>query len=82
MLETLISRLAAVLLNGPLLSGYFYRPAVLIFRSNCWVAAGPSSLERAQGGPKGIGMGGGAGKISLEVTGRSCRTDGGKTNPY
>jgi hypothetical protein len=36
MLETFGIRLAAVLLNGPLLSGYFYRPAVLIFRNNCW----------------------------------------------
>ena len=36
MLETLIKRLATVLLNGPLLSGYFYRPTVLIFRNNCW----------------------------------------------
>jgi hypothetical protein len=36
MLETFGIRLAGVLLNGPLLSGYFYRPAVLIFRDNCW----------------------------------------------
>jgi hypothetical protein len=33
MLETFSTRLAAVLLNGPLLSGYFYRPAVLISAS-------------------------------------------------
>ena len=80
MLETFSTRLAAVLLNGPLLSGY--RPAVLIFRNNCWVAAGLSSMERAQGGPKGLGMGGGAGKILLEGTRRSSRTHGGKPNPY
>ena len=82
MLETFGIRYAAVLLHGPLLSGYFYRPAVLIFRNSCGVAAGPSSLERAQSGPKGLGMACGAGQISLEGTRRSCRTDGGKTDPY
>ncbi len=77
MLETFSTRFTAVLF-----SGYFYWPVVLSFRSDFWVAAGPSSLERAQGGPKGLGMGGGAGKISLGGTRRSCRTDGGKTDPY
>ena len=78
MLETFSTRLAAALLNGPLLSGYFYRPAVLIFRNSCWVAADLSSLERAQGGPKCLGMGGGAGKISLASTKQSFRMEGGK----
>ena len=36
----------------------------------------------AQGGPKGLDMGGGAGEISLGGTKRSCRTDCGKTGPY
>ncbi len=35
-------------------------------------------LERAQVGPKCLGMSGGAGKISLEGTRRSCRKVGGK----
>jgi hypothetical protein len=36
MLGAFSTRLAAVLLNGSILSGYFYRPAVLIFLNNCW----------------------------------------------
>ncbi len=82
MREAPINRFAAVLLNDPLLCGYFYRPAVLIFRNDCWLVAGLSSLERAKGGPKSLGIGRGAGKISLEGTRRSCRTDGGKTDLY
>ncbi len=53
MLEMLINRLAAVLINCPLISGYFYRPAVLISATTAgdlilaMLAQGPCSAALA-----------------------------------